>query len=276
MGFIEANGLNHVQPFHCDLGTPEGAEALSCFVGGRVDAVLHLVSSSDPTWSIAHPAEEFNYTALPLARLCERVKSDRFVLVSSGAVYEGLTGVVGPSRPLRPTLPYAVAKLAAERLVEFFRQRGSVGSYVIVRFMGAYGPYEPPRKIYTRLVEAFGVRRQRQFKLRGDGENWIDAMYIDDAVRGLLAMLTGEPSDLTVDFGIGMPLTLNDLVRAAARTFGVEDVQIAYEGAVAEHHRFRVSPARVAELYNFVPHVPLEDGLHRLHRFILEHAGLES
>ena len=95
------------------------------------------------------------------------------------------------------------------------------------------------------------------------------------AIR-LSLKIAGIATLASLPFGIGMPLTLNDLVRAAARTFGVEDVQIAYEGAVAEHHRFRVSPARVAELYNFVPHVPLEDGLHRLHRFILEHAGLES
>jgi len=268
--FLEAHGLSHVLGFRCDLRTADGAEALAEFVGGRADAVLHLVSSGNPAWSEAHPAEELCFTAVPLARLCERVATERLVFVSSGAVYEGLTGEVKPGLPLHPTLPYAVAKLAAERLVEFFRQRGRLGSYVIARLMGAYGPYEAPRKIYTRLVEAFGVRRERRFELRGDGQNWIDAMYVDDAVRGLLAMLTGAPSDLTVDFGVGAPLTLDELVRAAARTFGIDDVEIVHTGAVAEHHRFHVSAGRVAELYGFRPQVSLEEGLRRLHRWIVE------
>ena len=269
-GFLEAHGLRHVLAFRCDLRTADGADALAEFVGGRADAALHLVSSGDPVWSEAHPAEELCFTAVPLARLCERVAMERLVYVSSGAVYEGLTGAVEPGCPLHPSLPYAIAKLAAEQLVGFFRQRGRVGSHVIVRFMGAYGPHEPPRKIYTRLVEAFGARRERRFELRGDGQNWIDAMYVDDAVRGLLEMLTGSPADLTLDFGVGAPLTLDELVRAAARAFGVGDVEIVHTGTVAEHHRFHISAERAAELYGFRPQVPLEEGLRRLHQFIAE------
>jgi len=41
-------------------------------------------------------------------------------------------------------------------------------SQLNVRFFGAYGPYEPLRKITTRFLTA--IRRgDRQFTLRGDG-----------------------------------------------------------------------------------------------------------
>lgn len=268
--FVRAHGLDHVRPCQADLSTAEGADALAALLGGRADAVLHLVSSGDPAWSQEHPAQELCTTTLPLVRLLERITAGRLLFVSSGSVYEGLTGVADPSRPVSPTVPYSIAKLAAEQFVKSFRRAGRLGSYLIVRFMGAYGPYEPARKIYTRLVQAFALRRERRFELRGDGQNWIDAMYVGDAARGLLAMIEGAPSDLTLDFGLGEPLTLDGLVREAARTFGIEDVEIAHAGTVAEHHRFRISAEPVARLYGFRPAVPLGEGLRRLHEFLVE------
>jgi nucleoside-diphosphate-sugar epimerase len=197
------------------------------------------------------------------------------VFVSSGAVYEGLKGVAHPEMSVDPVLPYAVAKLTAEKYVRFFRGLGRVRSYLNVRFMGAYGPHEPRRKIYSRLVEAFGIRGEREFELRGDGKNWIDAMYVGDAARGFLAMLTGEPCDRTLDFGVGSPLTLNELVRTAAATFGIDDVRITHTGSVAEHHAFRVSPEPMAELYGFHPTVPLEEGLRHLHAYLTGYPACE-
>ncbi|NQT86647.1 NAD(P)-dependent oxidoreductase [bacterium] len=273
--FLAEQGLDHVRPVQGDLSAAEGARAVADAVGGHVDAVLHLASSGDPAWSAEHPGDELCATALPLARLCEALTTDRLVFVSSGIVYEGLEGVVRPGMPVDPVLPYAVAKLAAEQLVRFFRRQGRVGSYMNVRFMGAYGPHEPPRKIYTRLVQAFGIEGRREYELRGDGGNWIDAMYVDDAVRGLLAMVTGAPCDQTVDFGVGVPLTLNELVRAAAAAFGIDDVHITHAGSVAESHAFRISPEPVAALYGFRPIVPLAEGLRRLHAFLTGGAACE-
>jgi nucleoside-diphosphate-sugar epimerase len=273
--FLAERGLSHVRPLFCDLSTAQGARAAAMSVGGHVDAVLHLASSGNPVWSSEHPGDELCVTALPLARLCEALTMDRLVFVSSGAVYEGLKGVVHPGMSVDPVLPYAVAKLTAEKYVRFFRGLGRVRSYLNVRFMGAYGPHEPRRKIYSRLVEAFGIRGEREFELRGDGKNWIDAMYVGDAVRGFLAMLRGEPCDRTLDFGVGSPLTLNELVRAAAATFGIDDVRITHTGSVAEHHAFRVSPEPMAELYGFHPTMPLEEGLRHLHAYLTGNAACE-
>ena len=84
-------------------------------------------------------------------------------IVSSGAVYDGLSGAVSPATPVSPRLPYAISKLASEQYLRFFAEhRGSVSSYVNVRFFGAYGPYEAARKITTRWLQALAAG-QREF-----------------------------------------------------------------------------------------------------------------
>jgi nucleoside-diphosphate-sugar epimerase len=134
----------------------------------------------------------------------------------------------------------------------------------IIRFFGAYGPYEPARKIYTRLVRRFALERKPQFTVLGDGENYIDAMYVDDAIAALLAVLDQPAAGLdTMDFGLSHRETITQLVVRAAHTFGLEP-EIKYEGNSPEYIAFYIDPLPFYERYGVQPKVPLEVGLHRL------------
>ncbi len=74
--------------------------------------------------------------------------------------------------------------------------------------------------------------------MRGDGENLIDFMYVDDAVDGFLALVKARGARATVDFASGTPVSVNHVVQTMARTLGV-DVTVRHEGAVAEYIEFR-------------------------------------
>jgi nucleoside-diphosphate-sugar epimerase len=196
----------------------------------------------------------------------EHCAADHMVYVSSGAVYDGLTGAVTPASPVSPRLPYAISKLAAEQYVCFFAERkGTLGGYVNVRFFGAYGPYEAARKITTRWLQAM-AEGQREFVIRGDGRNLTDFMYVDDAVDGFLALLRARGERLTVDFASGRPMTVNDVVQAMANVVGV-DVSVRHEGVVPEYINFTSADATMRERFGVAPTISFEDGLRRLQRF---------
>ena len=86
---------------------------------------------------------------------------------------------------------------------------------------------------------------QREFVVRGDGENLIDFMYVDDAVDGFLALVKARGTRATVDFASGAPVSVNHVVRTMARIVGV-DVTIRNEGTVAEYIEFRSVDTRDA------------------------------
>jgi len=272
--FLTATGLHHVLPVRCDLTESEEVEALAKEYGREFDAILFLAANGNPVRSVAEPAWDLRAHTLSLVSLLERIQCRRLVYLSSGAVYEGLRGLVSPVSPIAPTLPYAVAKQAAERYVIFFQEhRQSAEEYIILRFFGAYGPYEPRRKIFTRLVRAFHLEGQEVFTIRGDGKNLIDAMYVSDAVDGLLKVFGSTERNRVVDFGSGDPLTVEELVILAARIFGRPSVEIRYEGTVAEHHAFRMSPLEMEQLFGFRPSTPLADGLAKLARHLEQRKG---
>ena len=235
--------------------------------GEAPDAVIYLAGNGDPAYSVSHPREDLRDTVLGFLTFCHYFHPRRLIYFSSGAVYDGISGPVSPSSRLDPRLPYSIGKLACEQYLKFFQSSGSIGDYIILRFFGAYGPYEPPRKIYTKLVRAFLLEKQREFTIRGDGKNLIDAMFVDDTVRALELVLKAPVSNRVVDFCVGKPFTIRELVEEAARVFELP-VEINLTGEVPEYIDFRPSPAEMKELFGFSPRVPLSEGLKRLGEYL--------
>lgn len=260
--FLRHHGLEQVRPLRVDLTRPEGLTATG-LAGRRFDACLYLAAWVDLPGSERRPRRDLEANQLALLNLLEAVELGRMVFLSSGAVYLGNQGLVNPQTPLGPSLPYAIHKLAAEGYLRFFAQRrGSIGDYAILRFMGAFGPYEPPHKIYTKMLQSFVLGDERHFTIYGDGSNLIDAMYVEDAVRGLRAVLEGPPLNGVLDFGLGAPMSIRELVETTARVFG-RQVEIVCQGRTAEEIRFFISPREMEQRFGFRPRISFEEGIRR-------------
>jgi UDP-glucose 4-epimerase len=263
--FVAARGLDHVEVVRCDLTDPLAVTRLA-EISGRADACLYLAANGDPAASAEHPRWDLESNAVALVTFLEHCTVDHLVYLSSGAVYDGLSGEVAPGTAVSPVLPYAVSKLASEYYVRFFcERRRNPQSYINVRFFGAYGPYEAPRKITTRWMQAI-TAGQREFTLRGDGRNLIDFMYVDDAVDGFLKLVSSPGERLTIDFASGAPVSVNDIVAAMARVLGVE-VTVRHEGRTEEYITFRSADRTSRDRFGIIPSTTFEAGLARLHAF---------
>ena len=264
--FVAVQGLANVRVERCDLLDATDVTALADRIG-RPDAMLYLAANGDPAASAERPRWDLDSNTAAFVTTLEHCPSNHVVYVSSGAVYDGLTGAVTPATPVSPVLPYAIAKLASEQYLKFFAERRqSVSSYINVRFFGAYGPYEAPRKITTKWLSAIRDG-QREFVVRGNGQNLIDFMYVDDAVDGFLSLVKAAGTRATVDFASGTPVSVNDVVHMMARVSGAE-VSIRHEGAVAEYIEFRSADTTMRDRFGFAPRVSFESGLQRLQVFL--------
>ena len=129
-----------------------------------------------------------------------------------------------------------------------------------MRFFGAYGPYEPLRKITTRFLTAV-KRGDREFTLRGDGRNLIDFMYVDDAVDGLLASArraARHAGDRRLRVG-SSGRDRRDR-RDRWRRSPASDIAIEHDGATAEYIEFRSGDRTMADRFGVVPRISFDDG----------------
>ncbi len=265
--FVKTQGLANVRPVQCDLTSEADVQRLARTIGGKPDAMLYLAANGDPAASSERVRWDLDLNTVALVTTLEQCPARHVVYVSSGAVYDGLRGAVSPETPVSPRLPYAISKLASEQYLRFFAERkGTVDSYINVRFFGAYGPYEAARKITTRWLEGMAAG-QREFVVRGDGRNLIDFMYVDDAVDGFLAAVKAVGDRRTVDFASGSPISVNDVVRAMARNLGIE-VTVRHEGHVPEYIEFQSADRTMRDRFGITPSITFDDGLARLRAFL--------
>jgi nucleoside-diphosphate-sugar epimerase len=268
-GFLDRHELTHITPVRCDLADFSAVQRLVGDHGHAFDIGLYLAANVSIPLSVEHPLIDLTANTIALLNTLESIRCGRFVYMSSGAVYDGLAGRVDPTMPLNPRFPYAISKLASEHYVRFFRyRRQKLESFVILRFFGAFGPYEPSRKIYTKLIRALVLEGTTEFKVTGDGRNLIDAMYVDDAVNGILGVLTSEVKDVVVDFASGSSISINGLVERVSSVFEVP-VKIVNVGITEEYIEFDVDTEPMADMFGFRPSISLDDGLVRFHKHLV-------
>ena len=269
--FLKRHQLAHVRPYACDLTEAKRVQAAAKALGAGWDQCLFLAANTSIPDSIEQPAMDLCANTLTLLNTLHEFRFGHLVFLSSGAVYDGCEGLVGPETPLAPSLPYAISKMAAERYIQAWHTyHGNPARATIVRFFGAYGPYEPPRKLYTKLTRRFAFEHDPRFTMNGDGENYIDAMYVEDAIDALRATLDQPATGVEiVDLGVGGHETINSLVSRAARAFGLEAV-ITHVGKPHENIRCYIDPERFTARYGARPSVALEDGLRGLARHLRE------
>jgi len=268
LNFININNIN-VKAIKCDLS--DKIEILNSQIEKEYDVVISLVANQKPSESFIDPLYDFKNNALSIYNVLFNVSAKKVIYFSSGLVYEDYINAVNPKDTLlNPTIPYAISKFSAEQFVKLAKKKGNIGSYCIARFWGAYGPYQSTNKIYSKLVKTFGIEKNSDFTIKGDGHSLIDAMYVDDTVNAIIEMIN-QKDDIIFDFSPKRPISIFDLVMRSAKLFCIEP-RIKFEGESYETIDFYSNDYNSsAYLDNFTS---LEEGLLKLFNWQKTHREL--
>lgn len=139
-----------------------------------------------------------------------------FVQASTSSVY-GRSAVGDESQDLRPTSPYGVSKLAAEKLLLAYLDWFAVPAKIL-RYFSVYGPHQRPDMAYSRIIEC--IIHKRVFTIFGDGEQKRSNTFIDDVVDAtLLAETKAKPGDIMNICGDDT-VSLNEAILIIEATIG--------------------------------------------------------
>jgi len=183
-------------------------------VPGPVHAVLHFASPASPRDYLEHPIKTLKVGSLGTHNTLglAKDKGARYFLASTSEVYgdplehpqkETYWGHVNP---IGPRGVYDEAKRFAEAMTMAYHRSHGV-DVRIVRIFNTYG--EKMRPLDGRVVSNFIVQALagKPLTVYGDGSQTRSFCYVDDEVRGLLALLDsdhvgpvniGNPDEFTV------------------------------------------------------------------------------
>jgi dTDP-glucose 4,6-dehydratase len=240
-------------------------------VAGAVDAVLHFASPASPVDYLEHPIKTMKVGSLGTHNMLglALAKDARFFLASTSEVYgdpqvhpqpEDYWGHVNP---VGPRGVYDEAKRFAEALSLAYHRSHDL-DVRIVRIFNTYGDRLRPAD--GRVVSNFLVQAMRGEPLTvfGDGKQTRSFCYVDDEIRGLIALLE---SDYVGPVNIGNPneFTILELAEAVIDVTGSAS-EIAFEPLPVDDPTQRKPDITLAqELLGWSPTVELREGLERTH-----------
>ena len=250
------------------------------FVNHDITTHLEIDEPVDVVYHLASPASPIDYLRLPLQTLkvgshgthnalgLAKWKRARFLLASTSEVYgdplvhpqpETYWGNVNP---IGPRGVYDEAKRYAEALTMAYHRQQGVDT-CIVRIFNTYGPRMRPhdgRAIPTFVRQALGNEPLTVF---GDGSQTRSFCYVDDLIRGLIALAqSGE--HLPVNIGNPSEYTLLELAQTVLDVTGSPS-EIVFEALPVDDPKVRQPDiTRARQLLGWEPQVSLEDGLRRM------------
>ena len=245
-------------------------------VPGAVDVVMHFASPASPIDYLEMPIQTLKvgslgtHNSLGLAL----AKGATFFLASTSEVYGDPSvhpqheSYWGNVNPVGPRGVYDEAKRFAEAITMAYHRYHGVDTR-IVRIFNTYGPRmraDDGRVVSNFIVQAL---RGEPLTIYGDGTQTRSFCYVDDEIRGLVALLDsgendpvniGNPSEFTVAELAGIVLEVTE-----------SDSEVEYHPLpVDDPTQRRPDITRAREILGWEPEVELREGVARTAAYFRE------
>nr|WP_315051242.1 GDP-mannose 4,6-dehydratase [uncultured Brevundimonas sp.] len=262
---------------HHDIVEPLPASLTS----REFDEIYNLACAASPPLYQADPEHTMLTSVmgtLHLLRLAERTNA-RFLLTSTSEIYgdpevhpqpETYRGNVNPTGP---RACYDEGKRAAETL-SFDYDRMGKAVVRVCRIFNTYGPRlsAADGRVVSNVVSQ--ALSERDITVFGDGSQTRSFCYVDDMVGGLMALMAYEGAQPgPINLGNPVELTVNELVETVLTLTGSRSQVVRRPLPIDDPRRRRPDIDKAAEVLDWRPATPLEEGLRRTARWFDAEAG---
>ena len=194
----------------------------------KIDFVSHHAAQIDLRHSVSDPLFDARSNILGSLRLfeaCRHAGSKRVLFSSTGGALYGEPegGRPAPeSHPTNPVSPYGCAKLSIEKYLHYYRVIHGFQTQIF-RYANVYGPGQNglgEAGVVAIFCEA--ILHRRTPKIRGDGGQTRDYVYVGDLVRAAAAAVVTDKSG-TWNLGTGVETSVNGLFEEVAKALEYEE-----------------------------------------------------
>jgi dTDP-glucose 4,6-dehydratase len=277
-----AHLLDHPSFHLVEADITEGLPGHEPALASRFDAILHLASPASPTDFVPLALEILRVGSLGTLHLLDRALLDhaRFLLASTSEVYGDPAVHPQPEtywgnvNPIGVRAVYDESKRFAEAATMAYHRSHAL-DVAIVRIFNTYGPRMRPddgRAIPTFISQAL---RGEPVTVTGTGNQTRSICYVDDLVRGILALLDSTETG-PINCGTEHEISMTELAKTVVELAGSSSPVVYVPRMQDDPEVRRPDLAQARRLLGYEPEVGPRDGLLRTIGYFSRQLGLTS
>ena len=237
----------------------------------NIKFIIHLAAQAGIRYSFVNPRSYIDsningfFNVLEIAKIFN-IKN--LIYASSSSVYGS-----NSSSPFKensvtnePLQLYAATKTSNEVMAHAYSHSFNIKTTGL-RFFTVYGPYGRPDMAIYKFVEA--LSKNKKFYLYDKGKMLRDFTYIDDIVKGIVAIFNEDNKTRSkksnyhkiYNLGRGMPVKTIDLIKKIEKIYGKKGKIIFKNSNNSEMSKTHCSINKFKRDYNFIPKTNLDTGL---------------
>ena len=232
----------------------------------KIDVVSHHAAQIDVRHSVSDPIDDARSNvlgSLNLFEACRRAGVRKVLFASTGGALYGEPEGGRPApedHPTDPVSPYGCAKLSIEKYLHYYRVVHGF-DVTVLRYANVYGPGQNglgEAGVVAIFIEA--ILGGRTPKIRGDGEQTRDYVFVGDVVEAAARALAGGKSG-TWNVGTGVETSVNRLFEPIAGALGFRGAAEHVPAVPGEQRRSVLDGSAARRDFGLPDWTPLEKGI---------------
>jgi nucleoside-diphosphate-sugar epimerase len=194
-------------------------------------------------------------------RLCkELVRRDiPLVQISTSSVY-GVTATGDEDSALKPTSPYGISKLAAEKLIDAYATQFGL-RYTTLRYFSVYGPRQRPDMAYHLICQS--IIEGKEFTVFGDGSQSRSNTFVSDVVDATIIASTSSAVNEVYNIGGSQEVSLLEVISHIESVVGKRANFHYGPPRPGDQLRTMANIEKVKKNLNWSPKISLQEGLEK-------------
>ena len=153
-----------------------------------------------------------------------------------------------------------VCKMYAEKMKKM--------QVVVVKLDNIYGPYDNFKKASSHVMASLirkAVERQNPFEIWGDGKEYKDFIFIEDAVQGIVLAMEKSKEDFDIyNIASGKNVTLNEVLQIILKEANYAEAEVVHNlDKPSTIPKRLVSIEKASEELGFTPQNTLNEGIRK-------------
>jgi UDP-glucose 4-epimerase len=241
-----------------------GADVQKALVGR--EWVFHMLSTSTPASAEGDPTFDLRTNVaqtVELLELCVAAGVGHVYFASTGGAIYGDQGheVYAETDPTLPVSPYGIGKLTIERYLAYFSLTHGLTSTAL-RISNPYGPRQRAFRRQGLIPIALrNIAEGRPVVRYGDGAMVRDYLYVEDAVRMILAVAEGAPRFPVYNLGSGRGSSVAEVLDSIRRVTEVDFEVTEVPTPATFIHTVVLDTGLFDREFGSLPRLELDDGI---------------